>query len=187
MKTNILHSTIFFDFRVAYGNPLLGTALTDHVYAQLEKTQLFLPTLAKNALTNPAPLSFFRNFMVESSGEHKDEFDLKLRAMLPLADGARVLTLHHKVHGINNTVLRFTQLAALEENNRALMEEAAAGYALLMAYRARFGLKNKTTCRFISPQDLNKLERQTLRNIFTTITDIQRILKVRFQTSYIAG
>lgn len=184
-ENNILLSTIFFDFRVAYGDNNLGVAMSKHLYEQLDKTQIFLPLLAKNALKNPAPLSFFRNFVVESSGEHKDEFDLKLRAMLPLVDAARVLVLQHKLTGINNTTARFKKLATMEPNNRELMEEAAEGYAILMDIRARFGLRDHDSGRFITPDDLNKLERQTLRNIFTTITDLQRILKVRFQTGYL--
>jgi CBS domain-containing protein len=123
--------------------------------------------------------------MVEASGEHIHEFDQKLRAMLPLVDAARVLILHHKISGINNTVARYRKLAELEPNNRALFEEAAEGYALLMELRARFGLKNKNSGRYINPNDLGKMQRQALRNIFTTITDLQSLLKVRFQTNYL--
>ncbi len=54
-----------------------------------------------------------------------------------------------------------------------------------MDLRARFGLRDNDSGRYIDPKDLSKLERQTLRNIFTTITDLQRILKVRFQTGYL--
>jgi len=186
-EENILRSTIFFDFRPAYGDENLAVQMAAHLYLQLPKTQLFLPLLAKNAMANPAPLSFFRNFMVEASGEHKNEFDLKLRAMLPLADAARVLLLYHKISGVNNTVERFHKLADLEPHNRGLMEEAAEAYALLMELRARFGLKNKSSGRFINPNELSKMQRQSLRNIFATITDLQRLLSVRFQTNYLGG
>jgi CBS domain-containing protein len=184
-EENILRSTIFFDFRAAYGEEKVASELAEHLYQQLPKTQIFLPLLAKNAMANPAPLSFFRNFMVEASGEHKHEFDQKLRAMLPLVDAARVLILHHKISGINNTVGRYRKLAELEPNNRELMEEAAEGYALLMELRARFGLKNKNSGRYLNPNELGKMQRQALRNIFATITDLQSLLKVRFQTNYL--
>lgn len=186
-EENLLRSTIFFDFRVAYGDTNLGVEMAQHLYQQFSKTQIFLPLLAKNALANPAPLSFFRNFVVENSGEHKDEFDLKLRAMLPLVDAARVLVLHHKISGINNTSDRYRKLAEFEENNRELMEEAADGYSILMEIRARFGLRDNDSGRYINPEDLSKMERQTLRNIFTTISDLQKILKVRFQTGVFGG
>jgi len=144
-----------------------------------------LPILAKNAMANPAPLSFFRNFVVESSGEHKDAFDLKLRAMLPLVDAARVLTLEAKISNINNTTARYNLLAEGDKNNRDLLREAAEGYATLMNLRAKFGLKHNNSGRFIKPEELSKIERQTLRNIFASINDLQKILKIRFQLNYL--
>ena len=184
-EVNILLSTIFFDFRPAYGNEALAQQMAQHLYKEIEKTQIFLPLLAKNALANPAPLSFFRNFVVESSGVHEDKFDLKLRAMLPMVDAARVLTLNHQLTEVNNTSERFGQLAEVEPKNKELMIEAAEGYATLMNIRARFGFAQQDDGRFIRPEALNKMERQTLRNIFRTINDIQKILQVRFQTGYL--
>jgi CBS domain-containing protein len=84
-------------------------------------------------MANPAPLSFFRNFVVESSGEHKDEFDLKLRAMLPLVDAARVLVLQQQIAGANNTVDRYLKLAEKDTANAELYTDAAEGYEILMA------------------------------------------------------
>ncbi|WP_306465112.1 putative nucleotidyltransferase substrate binding domain-containing protein, partial [Gelidibacter salicanalis] len=66
---------------------------------------------------NPPPLGFFKDFVVEKSGEHKNEFDIKSRAMMPLADLARLLVLSHGVIGVNNTFKRFDRLVALEPNS----------------------------------------------------------------------
>ena len=184
-EINILHSTIFFDFRCAYGAEKLAQELTNHLFKQLPKTQIFLPLLAKNAMANPAPLSFFRNFVVESSGEHKDAFDLKLRAMLPLVDAARVLVLQQEIADANNTVERYLKLAEKDTTNADLYLDAAAGYDMLMAQRARFGLRDNNSGRYIHPKDLSKLERQQLRTIFTTISELQKVLRVRFQTGYL--
>ena len=184
-EDNVLLSTIFFDFRAAFGEQTLAQEMATHLYAELDKTQIFLPILAKNAMANPAPLSFFRNFVVESSGEHKDAFDLKLRAMLPLVDAARVLTLEAKISNINNTTARYNLLAEGDKNNRDLLREAAEGYATLMNLRAKFGLKHSNSGRFINPEELSKIERQTLRNIFASINDLQKILKIRFQLNYL--
>lgn len=184
-ENNILHSTIFFDFRCAYGDNKLAQELANHLFKQLPKTQIFLPLLAKNAMANPAPLSFFRNFVVENSGEHKDEFDLKLRAMLPLVDAARVLVLQQQIAGANNTVERYLKLAEKDTANAELYTDAAEGYEVLMAQRARFGLRDDDSGRFINPEDLSKLERQQLRTIFNTISEIQKVLRVRFQTGYL--
>lgn len=184
-EDNILLSNIFFDYRVIYGNYVLAEELAEHLYKELETEQIFLPKLAKNALTNPAPLSFFRNFLVEKSGEHKDDFDLKSRAMLPLTDAARVLCLHHHIKGVNNTAERYIKASEIDKANASLLKEAAHGYEILMRLRGKFGFKNNDSGRYIQIGDLNKLDRQTLRNIFSIISELQKILTVRFQLNYL--
>lgn len=161
--------------------------ISESHYKALKKQPKFLSFMAKDALTNPPPLSFFRQFMVEKSGEHKDAFDLKLKAMLPLVDAARVLTLYHALVGINNTPQRFRQIAKLEPANAELFEEAAASFEILQGFRARFAISDGYIGRYISPDKLSKLERQTLRNIFSIISEVQQLLEVRFQLAYLKG
>lgn len=183
----ILHSNIFFDFRPVFGNANLSKELTKHIFSDVEKQRIFLAFMAKNALKNPPPLSFFRNFVVEKGGEHKDEFDIKKRAMMPLVDAARVLTIEAKVSGVNNTFKRFEQLAELDPANQDLFEQAADAYEILMRYRTLQGLKNKDSGRYFKPSELNKMQRAQLRNSFRPINELQSLLKVRFQLSYIQG
>ncbi|MEJ8802931.1 DUF294 nucleotidyltransferase-like domain-containing protein [Pontibacter sp. H249] len=181
----IMHTSIFFDYRPVYGDFKLATQLTDYIYEHIQQERIFLPFLAKHALQTPPPLSFFRNFIVERGGEHKDQFDIKLRAMTPLIDAARVLTLDNRIAGMNNTFKRFEKLAELEPQNADLYREAAMAYEIMMRYRALNGLRNHNSGRYLNPQELNKLERQTLRNTFKPISDVQELLQVRFQLSYL--
>ncbi len=184
-ERSILLSTIFFDYRANAGAVELALDLSRYLYDELSKASFFLPFLTKSALSTPPPLSFFRNFVVESNGDHKDQFDLKLRAMLPLVDTARILTLSHAVVGENNTCKRYRKLAELEPTNRELFEEAAVAYEILLGIRARFGLRNRNSGRYIDPDELNKIERQTLRTIFAAVKELQDLLSVRFQSDFI--
>ncbi|TXB64890.1 DUF294 nucleotidyltransferase-like domain-containing protein [Phaeodactylibacter luteus] len=177
----VMYCTIFFDFRPVYGMRHLGEALTAHIFEALDNQEIFMAFLAKNALQNPPPLTFFRNFVVEGSGEHKNEFDIKARAMMPLADAARVLALHARVPHINNTFRRFDHIASLEQNNRELYEQAADAYEILMRYRALQGLRQRSSGRFFNPADLSKMERINLRNAFRPIKELQSLLTTRFQ------
>lgn len=181
----VLHSTIFFDFRPVFGQFKLAEALTEHIFSELDRQSLFMTYLAKNAVGKPPPLTFFRNFVVEKSGEHKDEFDIKARAMMPLTDAARVLILHARKGKINNTFRRFDELAQLDPNNRELFEQAADAYEILMRYRALQGLKNKDTGRYINPADLTKMERLNLRNSFKPIGELQTLIATRFQVMFV--
>ncbi|ARS33964.1 DUF294 nucleotidyltransferase-like domain-containing protein [Pontibacter actiniarum] len=181
----LLNASIFFDYRPVYGDFSLAEKLTNYVYEHIQQERIFLPYLAKHALQSPPPLSFFRSFIVERGGEHKDQFDIKLRAMAPLVDAARVLTLDNRVAGENNTFKRFARLAALEPQNAGLYQEAAMAYEIMMRHRALSGLRNHNSGRYINPEQLNKLERQTLRNTFKPISDVQELLQVRFQLNYL--
>ncbi len=183
-EKEVMHSTIFFDYRPVYGDFSLPEALTEKIYQDIDQQSIFLSFLAKNALQNPPPLSFFRGFIVERNGEHKNEFDIKARAMMPLVDAARVLTLHAKVGGINNTFKRYEKLAELEPQNRELFEQAADAYEILMRFRAMQGLRNNDTGRFFKPEELNKMQRLLLRNSFQPIAELQRLLKTRFRLGY---
>lgn len=182
---DILLATVFLDYRPSAGNPALARELTRYIHEEIARTELFLARLAGNALSTPPPLSFFRSFVVERNGEHEDEFDLKLRAMIPLADAARVLTLDHELVGENSTIRRFQRLAALETGHRDLFEEAAVAYEILMKIRARFGLKHRDSGRYIDPEALNKIDRQTLRNIFADVKELQDVLRVRFPAGHV--
>jgi CBS domain-containing protein len=181
----LMHTSIFYDYRPVYGDFSLSRQLTDYIYENIQQERIFLPFLAKHALQSPPPLSFFRNFIVERGGEHKDQFDIKLRAMTPLVDAARVLTLDNRVAEENNTFKRFAKLAELEPQNAELYREAAMAYEIMMRFRALNGLRNKNSGRYLNPNQLNKLERQTLRSTFKPISDIQELLQVRFQLNYL--
>ncbi|WP_018477120.1 DUF294 nucleotidyltransferase-like domain-containing protein [Pontibacter roseus] len=181
----LMHTSIFYDYRPVYGDFSLSRQLTDYIYQNIQQERIFLPFLAKHALQSPPPLSFFRNFIVERGGEHKDQFDIKLRAMTPLVDAARVLTLDNRIAGENNTFKRFAKLAELEPQNAELYREAAMAYEIMMRFRALNGLRNKNSGRYLNPNQLNKLERQTLRSTFKPISDMQELLQVRFQLNYL--
>lgn len=183
----LMHATIFFDFRPIFGYKELSEEMTHHIYNEIAGKTIFLNFLAKNALLNPAPLGFFRKFIVEKTGEHRDKFDIKLRAMMPLADIARVLVLSHRVVGINNTFKRFEKIAELEPNHQELMLEAGKAYEILMRIRAIEGMRSLSAGRYIEPESLGKLQRQLLKNTFAPIDELQKIMKVRFQLDHFNG
>ncbi len=181
---SVMNCTIFFDYRLGYGNQVLIEELNSHIINTLDKNELFLNFLAKNSLQNPPPLSFFKNFLLEKGGEHKNEFDIKKRAMMPLADAARLLLLDHGEMGIQNTVKRYQRLAEIEPKSKDLFETAAKSYEIFMSHRAKNGLEKEDSGQFIDLDRLTKLEKQILKNAFVSIKEIQDLVKVRFQQVY---
>lgn len=180
----LLHASIFFDFRAIAGEPALAHRLREHVVATVAREGRFLPMLANSALHNPAPLSLFRNFVLERSGEHRNEFDLKARAMMPLADAARVLSLELALSEVG-TQARYRGAARLEPQLADTCTSAAAAYTTLMDVRTRQGLRRGTSGRFVDIESLSSLDRQRLRHAFSALDRVQKLLTVRYQTDVI--
>ena len=183
---HLLNASTLLDRRPLAGDLSLGRGFVEASRELVAGESIFLAFLASAALDNPPPLSFFRNFVVESSGEHKDSFDIKQRAMLPLADAARVLTLAAGASDPPNTVDRYDRLRALEPRNADVYLAAAQAYDTLMLFRARQGLADGSDGRYFRIRELSKLERLQLRNTFSPINDLLAILKMRFQLQMIS-
>jgi len=177
----LMHANIFFDFRAIEGDRSLEGRLREHVFGSVRSEGRFLPMLANNALANPAPLSFFGGFVVERSGEHRKQFDIKARAMMPLADAARVLSLDHGV-ALVGTMARFEAVGKQTPSLADTCHAAARAYAPLVEVRARQGIAHGDSGRFVDIDALDAYDRQRLRQAFRALADVQRTLTVRYQT-----
>lgn len=184
-QEKILLCNIFFDYNLIYGNKKLVHKMSNSIFKSIEQYEIFLNFLALNALKNPPPLSFFRNFLVEDSGEHKDQFDIKKRAIMPLVDAARLLILSHHVKEFNSTIARYKKLQELEPQNADLYDSCINAFKVLLRYRANQGLKHNDSGRFVDVKTLSKADRLKLKGCFKPVKDIQTLVQVRFQLSQI--
>ena len=183
-EKGILMCTIFFDYDFVYGNESLVDAITKTIHEETHENQLFFAYLGADALKNPPPLGFFRQFLVESDGEHKDTFDLKGRALMPLIDAARILSLSKGIKNTANTISRYAKLAELEPQNAPIYEACGDAFAELLKFRTEEGLKNESDGRYLILSELSKLDKVKLKNDFQPINDIQEVIKNRFQLTY---
>ncbi|GAB4516068.1 MAG: DUF294 nucleotidyltransferase-like domain-containing protein [Allomuricauda sp.] len=177
----ILLSSIFFDYNVTFGEKSLADELSQDIFDSVQGYPQFFTHLASGALQNPSPSGFFRDFLVEQDGEHKDFFDLKLRVLMPIIDAARVLILSHSIKSINNTAERYEKLAELEPNNKELYLACSYASKALLKFRTRQGLLHNDSGRYIALDKLNKEEKIKLKRTFKTVKEIQSLLEIRFQ------
>ncbi len=182
-KDEVLLSSIFFDYNLTYGARALVDALSEYIFESVAKYPIFFFHLAGGALQNPSPTGFFRQFLVEQDGKYKDFFDLKLRALMPFTDAARVLILHHRIKSINNTAARFEKLAELEPNNRELFLSCSYATKALLKFRTRQGLRNGDSGRYIALDQLSKEEKVKLKRTFKTLKEVQDLIALRFNAT----
>jgi len=175
--------SIFFDYEIAFGESQLEEALTETIYKSAKKKKFFA-FLGTEALRKPPPLSFFKQFNLEEEGEYKDLFDIKNRAILPFVDAARLLVLSHEIKGINNTFLRFKQLAITEPKYADIYLNCAESFLMLLKFKTAEGLKNGTTGQYVSIDEMSKSDREKLKNCFLPMKDLEEIIKNKFQLTY---
>lgn len=182
-KSNLM-ATLFFDYELAYGSFEIEEQLNDAVFKNLDKGKKFFAYLGAETLKKPAPLTFFKQFNVEEEGLHKNLFDIKNRAILPLVDAARLLILSHKIKGVNNTFLRFKQLAMIEPKYSETYLNAAEAFMTLTKIRTKEGLKNNSDGQYIVIEELSKSDRERLKNAFLPMREVEEIIKNKFQLTY---
>ena len=180
---DLLQASIFFDFKLGYGEKNLIEELRLHLFDSLEGWAGFFWHLSENALHFRPPIGFFRNFVVESKGEHRDKFDIK-SAMTPIVDFARIYALRHKIEE-TNTLKRLGHLNLIDVINQKEYEELEKAYSFLMQLRlvrqvtAIIDEKSKPD-NYINPKSLTRIEQRMLKEIFARVENFQKKLEVDF-------
>ena len=130
----VMHATIFFDFRPGYGDLSLGQELRAHLNEILSGQELFFRFLAQDCLKTPAALNFFRQFVTEKSGQYKNRVDLKTKGITPFVDFARLTALRAKVNE-TNTLERLQQAGDLGGMSEELQMKAMQSFEFQMQLR----------------------------------------------------
>ncbi len=179
----LLNVTIFFDFRCGFGDISLAEKLRDHLNSMTRRQEIYLMHLAKDCLAHRAPLSFFKSFIVEKNGEHKNTLDIKHQGIAPFVNFARLMALRHEISE-TNTLARFHALADGGHISPGLLQAATAAYELQMQLRLvhqLFQIDNgQVPDNYINPANLTELEKRMLKEAFGVIERLQSLLKTIF-------
>jgi CBS domain-containing protein len=174
-------SSIFFDYEIAFGEGKIEDTISDLIVSNTKNNALFFDYLGNDTLRKNPPLNFFKKFNVEEEGEHKGKFDIKNRGIMPLVDGARLFALSLNLRGINNTHARFKQLALVDPKFSEIYLNCADAFLILSKFRTLEGLKNDNSGDFINIEELNKAERERLKNALSPMKDLEELIKDKFQ------
>ncbi|MBI5741314.1 MAG: cyclic nucleotide-binding/CBS domain-containing protein [Nitrospirae bacterium] len=176
MPDAVLKSLIFFDMRPVYGKFSLCDELRSFYFQLLAKNKIFLGHMANMIVRNSPPIGFFKSFVVEKSGEHKNEFDLKLRGVMPLNDIVRLFALESGVK-LTTTLDRISALKARHPVVREYHDEIVHVFELIMMLRMHCQYEQikegRSPGNFINPDRLSNLEKKSVREAFHLISKLQ--------------
>jgi CBS domain-containing protein len=176
---------IFFDMRPVAGSTMLHTELANYNRELLKSAQLFKSIFAWVANVYKPPLGFFRTFVVERSGQHKDEMDLKLFGTGPIVNTARLFALDAVIDP-TNTIDRLTALEAMDYGDKSLMRDLQEAMEFLTLLRLERQMQQmeagERVSNHLNPAMLSNLNRSLLKEAFQTIERGQALVESKFKT-----
>jgi len=179
---DLMQSNIFFDLRGGCGNIGLVDELRLFLFESLEGWTRFFRDLTVNALGFKPPLGFFRNFVVESKGEHRHKLDIK-KSMTPIVDIARIYALSNNISE-TNTHERLYRLYLEKVLNEETYNDLDHAYSYLMHQRLSCQIKNilegKKPDNYMDPNKLSRMDQTMLKEIFKRIESMQTKLSLDF-------
>ena len=174
-------SGIFFDFEYIYGETKIKDSLEIAIHQSLANNKIFFDYVGNQLLKSPPPLTFFKKFAVEETGIHKDLFNLKQKGLQFYIDAARIFALSHNLKGVNNTFLRFKQMAISDAKNAEKYLDFAENYIKLQEFRTKEGILNDNDGAFIDTNKLSKIDKEELKKAVADIDNIIDLIKDKYK------
>ncbi len=179
----LMHANIFFDLRCVHGSNKLVDRLKESIRKDARKNEIFLSLMAKNALNFQPPLGFFRQFVLEKSGEHKNTLDLKAHGIMPIVEIARIRSLAAGELRIStrNRLHAAAKAGEIAESDAANLIDALDFIEKLrIEHQSRQLRAGKAADNHLAPDELSPLVRQNLKSAFSHVRVSQSALLNRF-------
>jgi CBS domain-containing protein len=181
----VLNSVTFFDFRPVYGEAGLAEELRDFLVGAVRDQKVFLGHLANMAVRNTPPIGFLQSFVVEKSGEHKDELNMKVKGIAPLVDIVRLFALEKGVRE-TSTLERIEKIRPVHTIMEEHADDFEHAFEFIMLLRIHHQYKQIRTGaspdNFLNPNTLSNLERRSLKDAFGLISTVQDLLIERYKS-----
>lgn len=181
-KKALINILPFFDGRPIYGKMGLNEEYKKCL-DRLMATEDFFTFAAWSLVQNPAPITLFKNLIVEKEGKYKDLLNLKVKGLLPLIDLARLLALENRIQE-TATLKRFHALrdcsALIHDHGEEL--EYAFEFFLRLRIQHRFEqyTQDQEMHDYIEPGRLNLFHKKTLKEAFGLIAKIQDVIREKY-------
>ncbi len=179
-QENLSDLYTFLDFRSVAGDQGLERELRSHVLGLIGDHPSFLMSLAQNIVSIPIPLGFFKNFIVEKSGKHKDTLNLKTHGLVPLITCVKLLALKQTIVQTNTLerLKALTQEKVISSDQEEILVQA---FETFLTLKIRNNLNeielNKELGNHVNPGELSTRQKQLLKESFGTVSQLQKITR----------
>ncbi|MDN5048620.1 putative nucleotidyltransferase substrate binding domain-containing protein [Aliarcobacter butzleri] len=186
---NFMNIAIFYDALCVSGDINMIKELKEYLFKVSSNSQTFYAHFAKVISSFDVPLGFFDGFVFNSKDEkHKDEIDIKRGGIFILVQGIRSLCLENRVLN-TNTIKRINKLQELGVLENEMAKELIMAFNFLLNLKLKSNLakldKNLAIDNYINPNNLNKMEKELLKDSFKIINKLKKNLEFHFKLNYV--
>ena len=177
---------ILLDMRPVAGDFSLHETLWAGITEQLKTASFFKSILACISVGRKPPLGFFRSFVLDRSGEHKEELSIKDTGTGPIVEATRLFAVDAGISH-TNTVDRLAALKAAEYMDEKVFIELQEAFEFLTLLRLENQLQQaregKPLSNYLSPRKLTNLQKGLLREAFQAVARLQGVIDDRFRSA----
>lgn len=182
-EKNILTLIALMDTRFICGDRDLGLGFGKMVRSLVRDTPQAIRNMARVVSSMRLSKGFRRRFIVEAEGKHKGEFNLKLLAWMPLVMCIRLFAVYVGIEE-TSTPERIKTLQSEGHLTDLMAKELIDAYHIVTGHRIIQQTKRlkriiDDDC-YINPYELPNQEREELKNVISSIDDLQNMLRSRF-------
>ncbi|QLH13183.1 CBS domain-containing protein [Paracoccus pantotrophus] len=172
-------ASVMFDLRAIGGDVALLEGLQAETLGMAAKNSIFVAHMISNAMKHRPPLGLIGGFATARTGEHRNQIDMKLSGVVPVADLARIYALQGQLAPVN-TRARLVEAQAAGIISGSGARDLIAAYDLIQTTR----LENQAAQiragerpgNHLSPAALPDFQRSHLRDAFVVVRGMQSAL-----------
>ncbi len=171
---------ILTDARPIKGNKVLLEKVMGFFFDLLNNNGRIMKDFVRSAVLMPTAITFFGNFKVEKSGDHKDLFNLKLLGWAPLIFSVRMLALANRLYE-TNTLKRIHLLRERGIIKKEMENDLAEAYLTFVKFRLMNQVRKSgssiTDANYVRPDMLGPEEQEKMRKAMKAVEALQKYLE----------
>jgi CBS domain-containing protein len=152
-----------FDFRPVAGDSEQARKLSASIAAGLKDSDIFIPVLANDTMSNVPPMTFFRGIVIELDGAESQMLDMERSALGPMADAARVFALATGNVAASNTLQRLEAASRVLPQHEQVFRDTADAFRIV-SYESAIAGRGQ-----VNPSILGKYDQRLLKTAFQSI------------------
>jgi CBS domain-containing protein len=181
----LLNATIFFDFRLLYGQERPAQALREQLLAWTASTPRFLRQMAEQAVAVRPPLGLLSDFETEEGADGRSTLDLKIAGARLFVDAARIIALAAGI-AHSSTAERLRQGGPRIGMNANEVSSAVDAFFFIQMLRLRRQAaaeegSGRAGHNRIAPDELNEVDRRMLKESLRQARNLQRRLALDYR------